>query len=93
MNALAHRGDEGRTRLRKATVSCQETLTRRFPNGATHHIEICGILKRKRTQGSEHLSTWRKDITDIPKVVASEMGRAPVRDSLEDSRIGWKAKP
>ncbi len=77
MNALAHRGDEGRTRLRKATVSCQETLTRRFPNGATHHIEIYGILKRKRTQGSETSQYLEEKIsTDIPKVVASEMGEA-----------------
>jgi len=38
VDALTVRGDEGRTRLRKATGSCQETLIRRFPNGTTRHI-------------------------------------------------------
>ena len=40
VDALGDRGDEGRTRLRKATGSCQEALIRRFPNGATQYVEI-----------------------------------------------------
>jgi len=36
VDALAIRGDEGRERLRKATVSRQYALTRRCPNGETH---------------------------------------------------------
>ena len=35
VDALANRGDEGRTRLRKSSGSCQEALIRRSPNGAT----------------------------------------------------------
>ena len=37
MDALASRGDERRTRLRKASGSCQEALIRGFLNGATQH--------------------------------------------------------
>ena len=36
VDALAVRGDEGRGTLRKATVSCEQALTRRYPNGETH---------------------------------------------------------
>jgi len=32
---MAIRGDEGRGRLRKVTVSCQQALTRKCPNGET----------------------------------------------------------
>ena len=41
VDALTRRGDEGRTRLRKATGSCQEALIRGYPNGATQHIAMC----------------------------------------------------
>ena len=37
VDALADRGDEGRVRLRKGSTSCQKTLTRTYPNGATQH--------------------------------------------------------
>jgi len=43
VDALAHRGEEGRTRLRKAAGSCQEALIRRFPNGATHCMATYSI--------------------------------------------------
>ena len=75
MDALAGRGDEGRTRLRKASGSCQEALIRGFPNGATHCIVRYSILSRRRTQGSEtsqYLEEKRSN--EIPKVAASEMG-------------------
>ena len=39
VDALADRGDEGRARLRKATVSRQEALTRGCPNGETRLVE------------------------------------------------------
>lgn len=38
VDVLALRSDEGRSRLRKATGSCQQTLIRGYPNGATHHV-------------------------------------------------------
>ena len=38
VDALTRRGEEGRTRLRKATGSCQEALIRGYPNGATQHV-------------------------------------------------------
>ena len=38
VDALGSRGDEGHTRLRKATRSCQGALMRRFPNGATQCV-------------------------------------------------------
>ena len=37
VDALTVRGDEGRTRLRKAMGSCQEALIHRYPNGTTQH--------------------------------------------------------
>ena len=40
VDALTVRGDEGRTRLRKATGNCQEVLIRRYPNGTTQYIVI-----------------------------------------------------
>lgn len=35
VNALVPTGDEGRAKLRKATVSCKGALTRGCPNGVT----------------------------------------------------------
>ena len=40
MNALALRGEEGRSTLRKDTGSCERALIRVYPNGGTHR-EIC----------------------------------------------------
>ncbi len=37
VDALTVRGDEGRTRLRKAMGSCQEALIHRYPNGTTQY--------------------------------------------------------
>ena len=42
MDALAPTGDEGRGKLRKATVSCKQALTRRCPNGGTQ-LELCPV--------------------------------------------------
>ena len=36
---MALRADEGRSELRKATVSRKQTLTRGCPNGETRHAE------------------------------------------------------
>jgi hypothetical protein len=35
MDALALAGDEGRGKLRKASVSCKQAINRRYPNGET----------------------------------------------------------
>ena len=75
MDAWAGRGEEGRTRLRKASGSCQEALIRGFPNGATRHVARHVIPQGRRTQGSETSQYLKeKKSTEIPKVAASEMG-------------------
>ena len=77
VDALADRGDEGRARLRKATVSCQEALTRGFPNGETRLMETSVTPKGGRTWGSETSQyPEEKKSTEIPKVAASEIGLA-----------------
>ena len=38
-DALALWAEEGRGKLRKATVSRTQALTRRYPNGATRYLE------------------------------------------------------
>lgn len=45
VDALAQVADEGRGKLRKATVSCKQALTRGFPNGVTQS-ELCRIITR-----------------------------------------------
>jgi hypothetical protein len=48
VDALASTTDEGRVWLRKATVSCLESVTNRgCPNGETHHL--CGWYSRVNT--------------------------------------------
>jgi hypothetical protein len=75
VDALAGRGDERRTRLRKASGSCQEALIRGFLNGATQHGAIHVTLSRGRTQGSETSQYLKEEKSnEIPKVAASEMG-------------------
>ena len=56
VDALAGRGDEGRTRLRKASGSCQEALIRGFPNGATQHGAI-HVTYGGELREVKHLST------------------------------------
>ena len=60
-DALAHGGDEGRDKLRKAAVRRKYPVTRRCPNGKTHlkrgiHINRYGGERREL----KHLSTCRK---------------------------------
>ena len=75
MDALAGRGDERRTRLRKASGSCQEALIRGFLNGATQHGAIHVTTSVGRTQGSETSQYLKEEKSnEIPKVAASEMG-------------------
>ena len=52
VDALGSRGDEGRTRLRKATRSCQEALMSRYPNGETQ----CVVMRI--TFNGANLAKW-----------------------------------
>ena len=75
-DAWAHGDDEGRGKLRKAAGSCKRTLIRRCPNGETRYTE--GIAsERKVTRGTETSKyPEEKRTIVIPRVVASESGRA-----------------
>ena len=54
VDALALEGDEGRGKLRKATGNCKQVLIRRYPNGATLHVEDMEFrLVGKQTRGTE----------------------------------------
>ena len=65
MDVLAFGSDEGRSRLRKASVSCQRTLSRGYPNRATDHAGGMVSALEKIGCGGErgelkHLSNLRK---------------------------------
>ena len=75
MDALASRGDERRTRLRKASGSCQEALIRGFPNGTTQHGANHVTTSVGRTQGSETSQYLKEEKSiEILLVAASENG-------------------
>ena len=75
MDALASRGDERRTRLRKASGSCQEALIRGFLNGATRHGVNRVTSSEGRTQGSETSQYLKEEKSiEILGVAASETG-------------------
>ena len=44
VDALAHSGDEGRDKLRKATVRRKWPLTRGYPNGTTQVFGLAGLM-------------------------------------------------
>ena len=77
-NAQALRGDEGRDKLRKAAGISTYDLIRRYPNGATQHVE--DMLLRfigEQTQGTETSKYLKEEKTKvIPLVAASERGTA-----------------
>ena len=75
-NAQALRGDEGRDKLRKAAGIGTYKLIRRYPNGATRHVEDMSS-ERKRTRRTETSKYPEEKKTKvIPLVVASERGLA-----------------
>ena len=45
-DALTHRDDEGRGKLRKAAGRCKQPLIRRCPNGGTQQVEDLLSLRR-----------------------------------------------
>ena len=59
-NALALRGDEGRDKLRKAVGIGTYNVIRRYPNGATRHIEDMSPSNRSKPGELKHLSTRRR---------------------------------
>ena len=75
-NAQALRGEEGRDKLRKAVVSGTYTMIRRYPNGATRHIEDMSpeMEQTRRTETSKYPEEKKTKV--IPLVVASERGIA-----------------
>ena len=59
-DALALRGDEGRDKLRKAAGISTYELIRRYPNGATRHVEDMSPSNRSKPGELKHLSNRRK---------------------------------
>ena len=64
VNALALRGEEGRSTLRKAAGRREHPLIRGYPNGATHRFMTVSfneyIVKGSERRELKHLSTYRK---------------------------------
>ena len=61
-DALALKGEEGRDKLRKAAGISTYELIRRYPNGATRHVEDMSPRFRAWSKPGElkHLSNRRK---------------------------------
>jgi hypothetical protein len=59
-DALALRGDEGRDKLRKAAGIGTHNMIRRYPNGATRHVEDMSRRKSSKPGELKHLSNRRK---------------------------------
>lgn len=59
-DAYALRDDEGRDKLRKATGRGTYLLIRRYPNGATRHVEDMSPSNRGKPGELKHLSNRRK---------------------------------
>ena len=87
VDALALRAEERRDKLRKAAGSGKYTLIRRYLNGETHvrrpYVPCNESIVVRREPGElKHLSSRRRrkkkelKFLSIPKVAASEMGRA-----------------
>ena len=73
---MALRGEDGRDKLRKVTGSGTYIIIRKYPNGATQHVEDM-LSERKRTRRTETSKyPEEKKSTEIPLVAASEMGSA-----------------
>ena len=64
MDALALRGEEGRSTLREAAGRREQPLIRGYPNGATHRRDTVSCDEYIVTGGErrelKHLSTCRK---------------------------------
>jgi hypothetical protein len=81
-DAWAHRGDEGRGKLREAPGSGTHAVIRRWPNGATRRVLQPVILGQpgKRTQGTETSQYLEEEkSTEMSGVAASETDPSPNR--------------
>ena len=78
-DAWAHRGDEGRGKLREARGSGTHAVIPRWPNGATRlgASPVISLLGEKRTQGTETSQYLEEEkSTEMSGVAASETDRA-----------------
>ena len=75
-NAQALKGEEGRDKLRKAVGIGTYDMIRRYPNGATQHVEdmLSARRRTRRTETSKYPEEKKTKV--IPIVVASELGLA-----------------
>ena len=82
MDALELSGEEGRGKLRKATMRSKHPKNRGWPNGVTRPVRyrspVCEyIVYRSETQGTEPSKYLKEEKSkEIPLVVANEGGRA-----------------
>ena len=107
---MALRADERRDKLRKAAVRSKYPMTRRYLNGETYmskpHVTYGESIAIRREPGElKHLSSRRKrKKRSIPKVAASEIGRAQTGmrafrgsdcnyDSMTITERSWKDRP
>jgi hypothetical protein len=99
-DAWAHRGDEGRGKLREAPGSGTHAVIRRWPNGATRRVLQPVILERsgKRTQGTETSQYLEEEkSTEMSGVAASETDPSPNRAPCGRGVVGpadamWQAR-
>ena len=88
VDALGLNGDEGRTSLRKATVSWQEAITRGLPNQETALTVMLMILIWIHSIKRQYVAKWNisvatgKENNVIPSVVASERGEGQTNFEL-----------
>ena len=80
-DAWAHRGDEGRGKLREAPGSGTHAMIRRWPNGATRRATSPSSgASQKRTQGTETSQYLEEEkSTEMSGVAASETDPSPNR--------------
>ena len=78
-DAQALRDEEGRDKLRKAAGIGTYKLIRRYPNGATQHVEdmLSARGRTRRTETSKYPEEKKTKV--IPLVVASERGLAQTK--------------
>ena len=98
-DAWAHRGDEGRGKLREARGSGTHAVIPRWPNGATRRVVSLVITSSevKRTQGTETSQYLEEEkSTEMSGVAASETDPSPNRSPCGTGVVGpadatWQA--
>ena len=90
-DAWAHRGEEGRGKLREARGSGTHAVIPRWPNGATRLAGMPVILgqPRKRTRGTETSQYPEEEkSTEMSGVAASETDPSPNRSPCGTGVVG-----